>query len=243
MAYIVGVAIRRRYGVVPGRDNRISGMPWDGHPDDWCVPTRVRHDVRMTVDADTDLAGAAYEVWLAARLAAGEPPAPSRCARIREKLADTDAHLLVERRGTVAVGMLLAQPFRGDDGTGAVVPGWGHVSMVFVRPDWQGRGIGGRLLDDLVGDGRWPSLSVWTRGTNLRAQWLYDSRGFRPTGDRGETPSGAATQRWQRHVSGAALRPQSDWGSVERVVRSRSVALLSDSGWRHADREPDQSDR
>jgi GNAT superfamily N-acetyltransferase len=40
------------------------------------------------------------------------------------------------------LAMALAEPGRTQDGAGAVVPGYGHVSMVFVHPDMWGRGLG-----------------------------------------------------------------------------------------------------
>jgi hypothetical protein len=37
------------------------------------------------------------------------------------------------------LAMALAEPGRAQDGAGAVIPGYGHVSMVFVHPDIRGR--------------------------------------------------------------------------------------------------------
>ena len=45
--------------------------------------------------------------------------------------------------------MALAEHGRAEHGAGAVIPGYGHVSMVFVHPDLWGRGLGRQLLKGL----------------------------------------------------------------------------------------------
>ena len=140
---------------------------------------------------------AALGVWLSARASSGNEPDPQRIRRVREKLSDPTAHLVLVERGDGAVGMALAEPFRYGDGLRAVRTGWGHISMVFVHPDHQGVGAGTELLERLIGDARWTHLSVWTRESNVRAQRLYRSSGFLPTGELGRLV-GETTQRWER---------------------------------------------
>jgi ribosomal protein S18 acetylase RimI-like enzyme len=140
----------------------------------------------------------ALAVWRAARAAAGEEPAPARIRRVVEKLADPTALLVVAERCGEGCGMALAEPFRDDGGRGALVPDRGHVSMVFVRPDVQGRGVGRELMERLVAEGPWSELSLWTRESNRRAQGLYCTCGFVPTGELGSTPTLEPTRRWQR---------------------------------------------
>ena len=74
------------------------------------------------------------------------PPSVDRMARIWEKLAEPEAcrvigHLDTDRE---VVAMALAEPGRAEHGAGAVLPGYGHVSMVFVHPDMWGRGLARR---------------------------------------------------------------------------------------------------
>ena len=140
----------------------------------------------------------ALAVWYAARVDEGKEPDPRRVDRVREKLADAGAHLVVVERAGHVVGMALAEPFREQDGSGRVVPGHGHVSMVFVHPEHQRRGVGSELLRDLIDEVPWPRLSLWTRDANLAAQRLYAATGFAPGGESGRTPHGDPMRRWQR---------------------------------------------
>jgi ribosomal protein S18 acetylase RimI-like enzyme len=144
---------------------------------------------------------AALAVWLAARNAASEPPSLARIARVREKLIDPDACLDLVSRNDRVVGMALTEPFRTDNGGGLEVPGWGHISMVFVDPALQGRGVGRELLERIIRDDHWLHLSLWTRSTNVRAQALYRAVGFVPTKEPGTTASGERTERLERRSS------------------------------------------
>ena len=144
-----------------------------------------------------DRAEPALLVWHAARAASGHEPAPSRVRRVREKLSDPLAHLVLVERADDPVGMALAEPFLQGDGMRSVRAGWGHVSMVFVHPDHQGTGIGTELVRRLVSETQWTHLSLWTRETNARAQRLYRSSGFLPTDDLGSV-AGQPTRRWER---------------------------------------------
>src|SRR5665811_2031318 len=47
------------------------------------------------------------------------------------------------------VATALAEPGRAEHCAGAVIPGYGHVSMVFVHPDMWGQGVGRQLLQGL----------------------------------------------------------------------------------------------
>ena len=70
------------------------------------------------------------------------PPSVDRVARIWEKLAEPEACLVIGHLDADrdVVAMALAEPGRAEHGAGAVIPGYGHVSMVFVHPDMWGRG-------------------------------------------------------------------------------------------------------
>jgi GNAT superfamily N-acetyltransferase len=130
---------------------------------------------------------AAIQVWRAANVARNRPPSAGRVARIWEKLADPGACLVIGRDDTLGevLAMALAEPGRAEDGQGAVVPGSGHVSMVFVHPDFWGRGLGGQLLQGLherTSERGWDRLTLWTRESNLRARRLYEGHGYRASG-------------------------------------------------------------
>jgi ribosomal-protein-alanine N-acetyltransferase len=65
--------------------------------------------------------------------------------------------------------------------------GHGHITRLAVGPDWEGRGVGTRLLTEalvsMVKAGvNWITLN--TQESNLRSQTLYERHGFRLTGDR-----------------------------------------------------------
>jgi ribosomal protein S18 acetylase RimI-like enzyme len=119
---------------------------------------------------ESDLA-AALAVWRAANEARGKRPDPARVARVRRKLADPAAVVVVavEPDATV-VGMALAEPGRSDDGAGPELPDLAHVSMVFVDPARWGRRIGESLLAEVAARAGRRRLSLWT------------GAGFVPTG-------------------------------------------------------------
>jgi hypothetical protein len=62
-------------------------------------------------------------------------PSVDRVARIWEKLAEPEACLVIGHLDADrdVVAMALAETGRAEHGPGAVIPGYGHVSMVFVH--------------------------------------------------------------------------------------------------------------
>jgi GNAT superfamily N-acetyltransferase len=152
------------------------------------VLRRKNVDVHLVVlDGLTADQDSAVGVWRAANLARLLPPSAERVARIWEKLADPGSCLVIGRpdaSGDV-LAMALAEPGRAQDGAGAVIPGYGHVSMVFVHPDVWGRGVGRQLLQGLHGrasERGWSRTTLWTRASNERARRLYQSQGYRASG-------------------------------------------------------------
>ena len=108
-------------------------------------------------------------------------------ARIWEKLADPGACLVIGRSDASrdVLAMALAEPGRAQDGAGAVIPGYGHVSMVFVHPDMWGQGVGRQLLQGLherASERGWSRTTLWTRASNARARRLYQSQGYQASG-------------------------------------------------------------
>jgi GNAT superfamily N-acetyltransferase len=130
---------------------------------------------------------AAIGVWHAANLARLLPPSVERVARVWEKLAEREACLVIGRLDTETdvVAMALAEPGRAEMGAGAVIPGYGHVSMVFVHPDMWGCGVGSQLLAGLhlrASKRGWSRTTVWSRTSNARARRLYEGQGYRTSG-------------------------------------------------------------
>jgi len=141
-------------------------------------------DLTVAVAAPADVS-AAVEVWRAANTARGLPPTVQRVQRVVEKLQAVDASVVVGRTGLRVTAVALAEPGRADDGSGEVVPGCGHGSMVFVHPDLWGQGLGSTLMAGLHANTDrlgWVRTSLWTRESNERAQRLYLNCGYRPTG-------------------------------------------------------------
>jgi ribosomal protein S18 acetylase RimI-like enzyme len=148
----------------------------------------------------------ALTVWRRANIARGNPPSPARIVRIAEKLADAEACVVVGVQDGNVVAMALAEPVRERHGAGAVRPDAGHVSMVFVDPDYWGRGVGGALVDALHGLMRrrgWRVASLWTRSRNQRARRLYEGRGYRLTADVDELQTGDRTVRYEADLGGS----------------------------------------
>jgi ribosomal protein S18 acetylase RimI-like enzyme len=143
----------------------------------------------------------ALAVWRSAREAEGKAPDSNRLARVRDKLSAPDALLVCVSRDSNLVGMALAEPFRASYGRGDVVVDMGHVSMVFVHPSYQRRGVGREVVERLIAESPWTRLSLWTRDENEAARRLYATCGFLITNDRGLTPHGGEISRWERRAA------------------------------------------
>jgi ribosomal protein S18 acetylase RimI-like enzyme len=124
----------------------------------------------------------------------------ARVARVEQKLAEATAYLVVVCDDEGVVGMALAEPYRAEDGSGPVMVGRGHVSMVFVAPERWGSGIGCELLDALhltMREHGYSSASLWTRVSNERARRLYEGRGYERTTDVKRLPGGDTIVRYE----------------------------------------------
>ncbi len=150
-------------------------------------PATVDRAVEVRAGRPADLAGAlaAWEVSAAAR--DGRPVAPARRERTARSVADPGSFLVVATAppGDELVGMALGVQTREDDGAGPPVPEHCHVSAVYVRPEWWGQRIGGRLVDAVLAEAvarGYRAAQLWTQADNERALRLYASRGFVRTG-------------------------------------------------------------
>lgn len=64
-------------------------------------------------------------------------------------------------------------------------PGEAELISMWVEPDWRRRGIGGRLVDAVIGwaaERGYDSLRLWVAEGNVAAERFYASLGFRRTG-------------------------------------------------------------
>lgn len=139
---------------------------------------------------------AAVSVWREANIARGAPHGPERTARIRAKLSAADALPFVALRPGV-VGMALAEPGRFDAGAGEPDPGLLHISMVFVRPAAQRRGVGLLLVLQVLDVARslgYQRVDVWTARENTPARRLYERTGMTLTGKSAPLRSSAQLQ-------------------------------------------------
>jgi len=104
---------------------------------------------------------------------------------VRALLDDPSSWLLVADAGAAPVGMALVSPLRGIGGTGPPIPGGAFLNLLYVLPERWGEGIGGRLLDEVLGEASrrgCTRIVLWTDEDNERSQWLYSSRRFSRTG-------------------------------------------------------------
>ncbi len=156
--------------------------------------------VRAGGPADVDNAVA---VWLAANTArrGGRAVPIEHEARVRGYTSKPDAFLLVAEDVGEVVGMGLGMQGLADDGAGPRIPGLCHVSAVFVAPDRWGEGIGGRIVDAVLTEARqrdYDRVQLWTHADNDRAQRLYESRGFRPSGRQKDDDLGEPIMHYER---------------------------------------------
>jgi GNAT superfamily N-acetyltransferase len=126
-------------------------------------------DVRRAAAGDS---GAVYEVVLRAvrETNARDYPA-SVIDRLAASLPEKVASKLEEQRAYVAIvdGRIV--------GTGSL--DGQTVSSVFVHPDYQGRGVGAKLMDAIETAANAQSGSALTLQSSITAQAFYAKRGFR----------------------------------------------------------------
>ena len=106
--------------------------------------------------------------------------------------------------------MAAVLPFRADRGAGPLVPGTSFLDLIYVLPDRWGRGIGKVVLDEVIDEASRRGsrrIYLWTHEReNERAQSLYRSRAFSPTGMTGADESGQPVAEWLRVSEGLVER-------------------------------------
>jgi putative acetyltransferase len=77
------------------------------------------------------------------------------------------------------------------------------IDLLYVLPEFQGRGAGSALLDVAKSDRR--QLNLWTFQQNIPARRFYETRGFRlvreTDGADNEEREPDCLYQWQRHVA------------------------------------------
>ena len=145
----------------------------------------------------------ALAVWRAANSArrGGRSVPAQHEDRVRGYARKPGAFLLVADDAGEVVGMGLGMQGLADDGAGPPIPGLCHVSMIFVAPDRWGEGIGGRIVDAVLAEARsrgYDRVQLWTHVDNLRAQRLYEGRGFRRSGREADDDLGEGIVHYER---------------------------------------------
>jgi GNAT superfamily N-acetyltransferase len=113
-------------------------------------------DVRLGTLSDVDDAASVYQRSNLARRQGHWPSQPGRVAQVAASLHNAAVHdagswFLIGRDSPEAVAMAIVQPFRAGGGRGDVVAGTWFLSLIYVLPKRWGKGIGGRLLDAVIG--------------------------------------------------------------------------------------------
>jgi GNAT superfamily N-acetyltransferase len=98
---------------------------------------------------------------------------------------------------------LLLQALDRDGASADPVPGLVHVSMVAVRPDRWGQGLGAVVLDAAQREARsrgFVRAQLWTHETNRRAQRLYARLGWVASGGTKIDDHGERIQHYLRQL-------------------------------------------
>ena len=141
--------------------------------------------IRLGDAGDVEAAVSVYERSNLARRQGVWPGRADRVERVRGLLSDPASWFILASKGRVVVGMASAQALRSDDGAGPVIPGGWFLNLLFVVPERWGEGIGGAVLDTVLGEAKrrhHTRIHLWTHADNERSHRLYRSRGFSPTG-------------------------------------------------------------
>jgi GNAT superfamily N-acetyltransferase len=108
--------------------------------------------VRLGTPADATAALSVYERSNLARRHGNWPSREARLGQIAANLRNPDGWFLIGEDESGAVAMAAVLPFRTDRGAGAVVPATAFLDLIYVLPDRWGQGIGGRMLDGVLGE-------------------------------------------------------------------------------------------
>mmetsp|Transcript_22602 Transcript_22602/g.71694 ORF Transcript_22602/g.71694 Transcript_22602/m.71694 type:complete len:195 (+) Transcript_22602:86-670(+) len=112
-----------------------------------------------------------------------------------EALGEEEWRLRISRGMTLVASMALAEGSAEDVGvaSAAACPGRpGSATFgIWVTPEWRGKGLGGRLVDEVLSWARSAGFSrmvLHVPDDNEAAVGLYERKGFKATGVRGALP-------------------------------------------------------
>ena len=140
--------------------------------------------VRLATLADLDAAIAVWQASSATRHG-GQPAPAEHEARVRRWARQPDTFLIVADGGGAVVAMGLAMQGRAVGGAGPPGRDFCFISMIYVVPDRWGAGLGGKVVDAVLEEARargYRRAVLWTAADNIRAQRLYEGRGFQRSG-------------------------------------------------------------
>jgi GNAT superfamily N-acetyltransferase len=143
----------------------------------------ARVQVRVMQSTELD---ATLDVWRAASLARGRPGEGHRLAAARCMLEASTGTTYVTVSPCV-IGMTLIEPGGHEERRATDDPSCVQISMVFVLPSAQRKGVGTALLlhvFDVARARRFTGVQVWTGTDNPQAQRFYSRLGMVPTGRR-----------------------------------------------------------
>src|SRR3972149_9311699 len=116
------------------------------------------------------------------------------------KFNESDFWIRVATLNGKIVGFISGEPTINLD-TKERIEGVEHIKTLIVDPEFWGKKIGGSLVSDAIEvakkKGR-KQIELWTHETNLRAQRLYEGKGFKLTGERKKAEN---TNEWIVHYS------------------------------------------
>jgi ribosomal protein S18 acetylase RimI-like enzyme len=152
--------------------------------------------VRLATPVDAE-AAVAVLAMVGSVPGTGLPALAGNAGRARQRLTAPGAFFVIaeSRDDGGPVGVAAGIPGREDGGTGPAIPGLCHITMVAVRPECWGRGVGKRLVRALIselGTRGYDRVQLFTQAENMRAQRLYAGLGFRPTGRTAVSDEGEA---------------------------------------------------
>ncbi len=127
--------------------------------------------IRSGLPSDHD---AAIAVWRTANIVrrGGRPPSAQREAAVRGSVDKPDAFMVIAEEAGEVVGMAVGMQGLDADGAGPPIPGYCHITAVFVAPYRWGKGIGGRTVDAVLAEARarnYDYVRLWTHADNERA--------------------------------------------------------------------------
>jgi GNAT superfamily N-acetyltransferase len=115
-----------------------------------------------------------------------QPPASEARQRLSGLYDDEErAWVLLAWAGEEIAGIVSLSVTTGADAR-VPDPGTIYLWQMFVRPDWQGSGLAGALIDRVLEEARrrgYERMVLWTPSGARQARRFYEREGFEPTGE------------------------------------------------------------